>query len=119
MPDTSAPTPATPAAPPIRAAAGHPRRRHTAGRPARPSAEAFRQAILDTARALYRKGGYAAVTMREIATRLGIKAPSLYHHFSSKDDIFAALQERAFELQVQAELRCQPNPDAFEDLREF
>ena len=96
-----------------------PRRGQSAGRTARPSGEAFRQAILDTARALYRKGGYAAVTMREIATRLGIKAPSLYHHFNSKDDIFAALQERAFELQVQAELRCQPNPDALDDLREF
>ncbi len=91
----------------------------TRGRASRPSGEQSRQAILDTARVLYRKGGYAAVTMREIATRLGIKAPSLYHHFRSKDDIFAMLQERAFELQLQAELRARPNPDALEDLREY
>lgn len=111
-PTTTRPTP-------VRASARHPRRGQPAARTTRPSGEAFRQAILDTARTLYRKGGYSAVTMREIAARLGIKAPSLYHHFSSKDDIFAALQERAFELQLQAELRSQANPDALADLREF
>ncbi len=94
-------------------------RRVPTRRTERPASEQFRLAILDTARTLYRKGGYAAVTMREIATRLGIKAPSLYHHFRSKDDIFAMLQERAFEIQLQAELRSRPNPDALEDLREF
>ena len=95
------------------------RRDGRAPRPARIAGESIRNAILDTARALYRKGGYGDVTMRGIAARLGIKAPSLYHHFASKDEIFAALQEQAFELQLQAELRSRPHPDALEDLREF
>ncbi len=119
MSEQSRPEPQAPSPAAVRPSSRHPRRRQPAARTARPAGETFRQAILDTARVLYRKGGYSAVTMREIATRLGIKAPSLYHHFSSKDDIFAALQERAFELQLQAELRSQPNPDALEDLREF
>ncbi len=104
----------------VRPAATPAARRPRLVRPAaRASAARVREAILDAARALYRKGGYAAVTMREIAAQLGIKAPSLYHHFRSKDEIFAGLQERAFELQLQAELRARPNPDALADLRDF
>ena len=56
--------------------------------------------------------------MREIAEKLGIKAPSLYHHFASKNDIFAALQERAFELQLNAELQAPHVADPLEDLRQ-
>ncbi len=51
----------------------------------RPVGGARRQ-ILDAAAALLRQG-YDATTTREIATRVGIKAGSIYHHFASKDDI--------------------------------
>jgi AcrR family transcriptional regulator len=53
-----------------------------------------RAAILDTTRALYARGGYDTVTMGAIAYELGIKAPSLYHHFASKDAIFQELQRQ-------------------------
>lgn len=58
----------------------------------------MRAAILEAARALYRDGGFAGVTMRAIAHQLGIRAPSLYHHFVSKEAIFVALQEQALVL---------------------
>jgi len=48
-----------------------------------------RQQVLDTAARLFRDKGYAATTMREVAERCGIRAASLYHHFSSKDEILA------------------------------
>lgn len=51
----------------------------------RPEGGARRQ-ILDAAAALLRQG-YDATTTREIASRVGIKAGSIYHHFASKDDI--------------------------------
>jgi len=43
--------------------------------------------ILDAAAWLLRHRGYEATTTRAIAERVGIKAGSIYHHFSSKDVI--------------------------------
>jgi len=49
----------------------------------------MRQQVLDAAAALFREKGYAATTMRDVAGRCGIRAASLYYHFSSKDEILA------------------------------
>ena len=43
--------------------------------------------ILDEALTLFSEKGYANVYVGEIAARVGIKAPSLYNHFKSKDEI--------------------------------
>lgn len=43
--------------------------------------------ILDAAAWLLRHRGYEATTTRAIAGKVGIKAGSIYHHFSSKDAI--------------------------------
>ena len=43
--------------------------------------------ILDAAAWLLRHRGYEATTTRAIAEKVGIKAGSIYHHFSSKDAI--------------------------------
>lgn len=77
-----------------------------------------RAAILEAARGLYTQGGYAGVTMRAIATQLGIRAPSLYHHFVSKEEIFLALQERT--LQLLQSMMVQPaTTDPIEDVRQW
>ena len=47
--------------------------------------------ILDVALTLFSEKGYANVFVSEIAERVGIKAPSLYKHFESKQAIFDAL----------------------------
>jgi AcrR family transcriptional regulator len=47
--------------------------------------------IVGAARDLLEAGGAEAVTMRAIAERLGIKAPSLYKHFPDKSALEAAL----------------------------
>ena len=50
--------------------------------------------ILDAALTLFAEKGYANVFVAEIAGAVGIKAPSLYKHYKSKQDIFdAILQE--------------------------
>jgi AcrR family transcriptional regulator len=46
-----------------------------------------RELILDCAARLFRDHGYAAISQRDIAAAAGIQAASLYHHFSSKDEI--------------------------------
>jgi len=43
--------------------------------------------IINTAAKLFKDKGYSAVTMRDIATAMGIKAASLYNHINSKQEI--------------------------------
>jgi AcrR family transcriptional regulator len=50
-----------------------------------------RREILDAAARLLRTQGYKATTLRDIAETVGIKAGSIYYHFSSKDEIVAAV----------------------------
>jgi AcrR family transcriptional regulator len=50
---------------------------------------AGRALILDTAARLFRKNGFAATSLRDIATTSSMKAGSLYYHFASKDAIVA------------------------------
>jgi AcrR family transcriptional regulator len=47
--------------------------------------------ILYTALRLFSERGYDGVSMRDLATEVGIKAASIYNHFSSKEDIFNSL----------------------------
>jgi AcrR family transcriptional regulator len=54
-----------------------------------------RDEILDVAERLLEAEGPSALTMRRVATEMGIRAPSLYKHVSAKEDIEAGLQERA------------------------
>ena len=53
--------------------------------------EDTRKKILDQALELFAARGYDAVSVGEIAKAAGIKAPSLYNHFPSKQAIFDAL----------------------------
>ena len=52
-----------------------------------------KQKILDEALTLFSEKGYANVFVSEIAERVGIKAPSLYKHYKSKQAIFDAIIE--------------------------
>lgn len=54
-----------------------------------------RDEILDVAATMLEEEGPDALTMRALAARMGIRAPSLYKHVPDKDDILAGLQERA------------------------
>ncbi len=47
--------------------------------------------ILDEALTLFSEKGYANVFVAEIAEAVGIKAPSLYKHYKSKQEIFNAI----------------------------
>jgi len=58
--------------------------------------EATRQEILDAAWEIARGDGLSAVTLREIAGRIGMRSPSLYSHFDSKNAIYDAMFARAW-----------------------
>jgi AcrR family transcriptional regulator len=49
--------------------------------------ESRKEEIIRVAAKLFRDKGYSAVTMRDLATTMGIKAASLYNHISSKQEI--------------------------------
>jgi TetR/AcrR family transcriptional regulator len=56
-----------------------------------------RDRVLQTAQALFAERGYRATSLRDIAKRIGIKAPSLLHHFPSKQQLYTAVLDRMFE----------------------
>ena len=52
---------------------------------------ATRREILDAAWEVARERGLAQVTLRDVAMRVGMRAPSLYSHFDSKNAIYDAM----------------------------
>lgn len=53
--------------------------------------EATRREILDAAWEIARRDGLTAVTLREVAASIGMRSPSLYSHFDSKNGIYDAM----------------------------
>lgn len=47
--------------------------------------------IIEEALSLFSEKGYSAVSVAQIAEAVGIRAPSLYKHYKSKQDIFDAI----------------------------
>jgi len=66
-------------------------------RPLSQAQRAERQAlILRETRALAREAGWGAVTMRAVAERSGLTAPSVYEQFAGKDALLAAVAAAGF-----------------------
>jgi len=63
----------------------------------RPRRTLSRDAVLDAALGLADEGGLGAVSMRRLASRLGIEAMSLYNHVSGKADLLDGIASRVFE----------------------
>src|SRR5918993_461725 len=58
--------------------------------------------VVDVARRLLEEEGPAALTMRRLAERLGIRAPSLYKHLPDKAALEAAIITTGFQEAAQA-----------------
>ncbi len=58
--------------------------------------EATRREILQVAWELAREHGLTQFTLRDVATRVGMRAPSLYTHFASKHAIYDAMFGQAW-----------------------
>jgi AcrR family transcriptional regulator len=86
---------------------GVPNRDRTAERRA-----ATRREIIDAAWEVAREQGLAQLTLRDIAERVGMKAPSLYSHVDSKNAIYDAMFAQAWtecrEVMTAMEARCPP-----------
>lgn len=71
--------------------------------------------ILDTARAIMRDDGVAALSMQELARRLEMRAPSLYHYFPGKMAIYDALFRLGFTLYAEQMRSAIPNAPTWQD----
>jgi AcrR family transcriptional regulator len=60
--------------------------------------EATRREIVDAAWEIARRDGLGAVTLREVAAMIGMRSPSLYSHFDSKNAIYDAMFGQAWAL---------------------
>jgi AcrR family transcriptional regulator len=60
--------------------------------------EEMRRAILDAARAVMREQGVAALSLREVARRVKMQAPSLYAYFPNKMALYDALFAEGFRM---------------------
>ena len=56
-----------------------------------------RERVLQVAQALFAERGFRGTSLRDIAKRIGIKAPSLLHHFPSKQQLYLAVLDKMFE----------------------
>jgi len=71
----------------------------SAGRGAGPSgkgrlAENRRESLLDAAARLFGTRGFAATSIRDIASAVGMLSGSIYYHFPSKEELALAVHER-------------------------
>jgi len=53
--------------------------------------------VLDAACVLFAERGYHGTSMKDIAEALGVRAPSLYNHVASKQDMLFAIMDKAMD----------------------
>ncbi len=77
------------------------------------------QRILDTAERLFIEKGYDAASLQDIIDATGLSKGAIYHHFSSKEDIFYSVCDRIGQRnsQVLAQVRDDPALNGLDKLR--
>ena len=60
--------------------------------------DAFRQEVLDAALHLIIEHGFSELSMRKIASRLGVTATTIYSYYASRDELYFFIRIRGFEL---------------------
>ena len=79
--------------------------------------DATKAELLDAAWAIVRADGLAALSLRDLARRVGMQAPSLYQYFDSKHAIYDAMFAQGNEALVERVSDLESTGDPVEDLR--
>ena len=79
-----------------------------------------KEAILAAAKRTAMAHGYSGLNFRDLAEEVGIRAPSIYHHFPSKADLGAAVARRYWEdIAADLEAISADSPDPLRSLRRY
>jgi TetR/AcrR family transcriptional regulator, transcriptional repressor for nem operon len=79
-----------------------------------------KEAVLAAAKRAAMAHGYNGLNFRDIAAEVGIKAPSLYHHFPTKADLGAAVAKRYWEdIVVDLKAISDQSPDPLSALHRY
>jgi TetR/AcrR family transcriptional regulator, transcriptional repressor for nem operon len=79
-----------------------------------------REAVLAAAKRIAMAHGYNGLNFRDIAEQVGIKAPSIYHHFPTKADLGAAVAKRYWEdIEVALEAISSESPNPLTALHRY
>jgi TetR/AcrR family transcriptional regulator len=73
------------------------RTRNTSHPVAKPRGNTSKAAVLTAAEEVFANRGFAAASLDEIAEKLGIRRPSLLHHYSSKRLLYDAVEQDIFD----------------------
>ncbi|MEU5840881.1 helix-turn-helix domain-containing protein [Rhodococcus sp. NPDC047139] len=73
-----------------------------------------RTALLDAAREVFLRDGYAAAATEEIVSVAGVTRGALYHHFDDKRDLFRGVVERIQKEAEETLVPAEPVDDAWE-----
>jgi AcrR family transcriptional regulator len=68
-----------------------------------PARQPSRDKILDCAEQLFARRGFAGIGLAEVAEQVGLSKSSLFHHFPSKAQLYAAVMARILD-RIEAEL---------------
>jgi AcrR family transcriptional regulator len=79
--------------------------------------QATRDEILDAAWELVRRHGLSALSLRDLAQVVGMKAPSLYSYFDSKNAIFDAMFAQGAQAYLEQEAQVESSGDPLTDLK--
>ena len=60
----------------------------------------YRKELLNKCFDLFAQKGYGSLTMRQVATEIGVSTGTLYHYFDSKEDLFTQLIEEITEQDI-------------------
>lgn len=85
----------------------------------RPRGEETRAALIEGAEQLMLEEGYAAVTARRLMQRANLKSQLLHYHFASIDDLFVAVIQRRFDVNVRLMLQSLSVDDPLKGLWAF
>lgn len=76
----------------------------------------LRESLLDGAERILAESGIERLTLREVAKSAGVSHAAPYHHFSSLDELLAAVARRAFVALTAAMERAAADPQPREQL---
>ncbi|MEO8298126.1 MAG: TetR/AcrR family transcriptional regulator [Burkholderiales bacterium] len=80
----------------------------------RATGDLTRRRMLDAARVIFSRDGFAGASVQAILDEVGVAPPALYHHFGNKRGLFVAVADEVYAQFVQALMLATQGTEGFE-----